>query len=190
MLTHVVSGEVVSLSLMRQNSCRPVSGEAGFISDQTKVSMPYTLRVASRTVTILFLFQSLDFGFRNTLDHFTTGQTRNVIVQMHYISRTLTSQRGCRFLGRMSNPEEMQAKRRKLQSGCFPAEPTREHVTTIHLATYVCSANTTFFFSGFGFESPALVCFLLLSSLTLRASNIVCLRLSVDRTVFGRWRDL
>ena len=41
---------------------------------------------------------------------------------------------------------------------------------------YVCSRTTTVFFSALGFVSPALVCFLLLSSFTLLASSTVRLR--------------
>ena len=48
---------------------------------------------------------------------------------------------------------------------------------------YVCSVITTFFRSAFGLLSPARVCFLLLSSLTLLASNIV--RLSCDALCTG-----
>ena len=46
-----------------------------------------------------------------------------------------------------------------------------QHSAPLHC--YVCSRTTKVFFSAFGLVSPALVCFLLLSSLTLLASSTV-----------------
>lgn len=55
---------------------------------------------------------------------------------------------------------------------------------------YDCSTTTTFFLSDFGLLSPARVCFLLRSSLTLLASSIVCLSLAAWNTGFGTRRLL
>jgi len=54
----------------------------------------------------------------------------------------------------------------------------------------VCSTSTAFFLSALGFVSPARVCFLLLSSLTLRASSIVPLSFDAWYTDLGRCRVL
>ena len=57
-------------------------------------------------------------------------------------------------------------------------------------AIQVCSTSTAFFLSALGFVSPARVCFLLLSSLTLRASSIVRLSFDAWYTDLGRCRVL
>lgn len=56
--------------------------------------------------------------------------------------------------------------------------PDKNHWDGRHKLRYgnhVCSVMTTFLRSAFGLLSPARVCFRLRSSLTRRASNIVCL---------------
>ena len=71
------------------------------------------------------------------MHHSAIGQTRDMIIQMHYISRILTSQRGCRYLGRMSNPGEVQ----KIPIRLFRRVDTR--TCKIHLTTCVCSTNSS-----------------------------------------------
>lgn len=65
-----------------------------------------------------------------------------------------------------------------------------EYHGTRHKLDYDCSASINFFRSAFGFDAPALVCCLRLSSLMRRASSIVRLSLDAWYTGLGTCRVL